>query len=78
MRELINAGNFELYPHPKAIAQLKNLAVKYRANGTWDVSGGTRVAVDDFAAALAGAVLAAKRNVVKSMPQPTFGYWSFS
>ncbi|HEY9779486.1 MAG TPA: hypothetical protein V6D09_05035 [Leptolyngbyaceae cyanobacterium] len=78
LRELVNAGNFELYSHPKAIAQLKNLTVKYRANGTWDVSGGTGAAVDDYAAALAGAVLAAKRNVVKSMPQPTLGYWSFS
>ncbi len=63
LRELANGGNLELYPHPKAIGQLKNLTVRYRANGTWDVTGGTGASVDDFAAALAGAVLIAQRFV---------------
>jgi len=60
LRELFNAGNIDLYPHTKAVQQLKNLIVKYRPNGTWSVSGGNGAAVDDYAAALAGAVLAAK------------------
>ncbi len=34
LRELFNAQNVELYPHPKGIQQLKNLIVQYRANGT--------------------------------------------
>lgn len=71
LRELVNAGNLELYSHPKALQQLKNLTVKYRPNGSWDVSGGTGAAVDDYAAALAGAVLAAKRNIFRQQPIPT-------
>lgn len=59
LRELINSATLELYPHPKAVQQLKNLIVTYRPNGTWSVSGGTGAAVDDFALALAGAVLVA-------------------
>ncbi len=59
LRELFNAGNIDLYLHEKAIAQIKGLTVTYRAGGTWSVSGGTAAAVDDFAAALAGAVLIA-------------------
>lgn len=69
LRELANAGNLELYPHPKAIQQIKNLTVKYRSNGTWDVSGGTGAAVDDYPSALAGAVLSAKRRVFMQAPQ---------
>lgn len=60
LKELINGFKLELYPHPKAIQQLKNLQVLYRANGTWGVSGGSGAAVDDFASALAGAVLIAQ------------------
>ncbi len=71
LRELANAGNLELYPHPKAIAQIKNLTVKYRANGTWDVSGGTGAAVDDYPSALAGAVLAVKQCIVHQIPPPS-------
>ncbi len=41
LRELFNAGNIELYPHPKANQQIKNLTVTYRASGQWSVSGGT-------------------------------------
>jgi hypothetical protein len=57
LRELLNSGNLELYPHPRAIQELKNLTVTYRSGGTWSVSGGTGAAVDDYAMALAGAVL---------------------
>lgn len=60
LRELVNAGNLGLYPHAKGIQQLKNLTVTYRAGGTWMVSGGTGASVDDFASALAGAVLIAR------------------
>ncbi len=34
LRELFNGGKIEFYAHPKAIQQLKNLTVKYRANGS--------------------------------------------
>lgn len=60
LRELFNGGNVELYPHAKGIQQLKNLTVQYRSNGTWNVTGGTGVAVDDYALALAGAALVAR------------------
>lgn len=62
LRELFNAQKIELYPHPKALQQLKNLIVQYRSNGTWNVSGGTGAAVDDYALALAGAVLIARED----------------
>ena len=60
-RELFNAGNMELYPHPKANQQIRNLSVIYRASGQWTVTGGTGAGVDDFPSALAGAVLAARQ-----------------
>jgi phage terminase large subunit-like protein len=63
LRELFNAGNIELYPHPKANQQIKNLTVTYRTSGQWSVSGGTGAAVDDYPAALAGAVLIAQKFV---------------
>lgn len=62
LRELFNAQTIELYPHSKGIQQLKNLIVQYRSNGTWNVTGGTGAAVDDYALALAGAVLVAQDN----------------
>lgn len=62
LRELINGGNLEMYAHPKAVQGLKGLTVKYRANGSWDVSGGSGAAVDDFASALAGCVLIAQQQ----------------
>ncbi len=63
LRELFNAGNIELYPHPKANQQIKNLTVTYRASGQWSVSGGTGAAVDDYPSALAGAVLVAQKFI---------------
>jgi hypothetical protein len=59
LKELFNSGNIELYWHQKAIAQLKNLIVKYNSNGSWSVSSGSGAAVDDYPMALAGAVLVA-------------------
>jgi len=61
-RELFNAGNIELYPHPKANQQIKNLTVTYRSSGQWSVSGGSGTAVDDYPSALAGVVLSAKKR----------------
>ena len=62
MKELFNAGLIELYPHSKAISQLKNLGVVYRSSGQWTVTGGKEVGVDDFAFALAAAILEASRE----------------
>jgi hypothetical protein len=62
MKELFNAGLIELYPHKKAIWQLKNLSVIYRASGQWNVTGGKESGVDDYAFALAGAILEASKD----------------
>lgn len=62
MKELFNAGLVELYPHKKAIWQLKNLSVIYRQSGQWSVTGGKETAVDDHCFALAAAVLEASRD----------------
>lgn len=60
LRELFNCGKIELYPHPKANNQIKNLTVTYRSSGQWSVSGGTGSAVDDYCSALAGVALASQ------------------
>jgi len=75
LRELVNGGNLELYPHTKAIQQLKGLVVTYRPGGTWHVSGGSGSAVDDFASALAGAVLAARQPRPLAPPPQAFSIW---
>jgi len=62
MKELFNAGLIELYPHEKAIKQLKNLSVIYRSSGQWAVTGGKEVGIDDYAFALAGAILEASKD----------------
>lgn len=62
VRELFNSGKIELYPHPKAIQQIKNLIVTYRSSGLWSVSGGTGVAVDDYASVLGAIALVAHKN----------------
>lgn len=72
LRELVNGGNLDLYPHNKVIQELKGLTVRYRSNGTWDVSGGSGAAVDDFASALAGCVLVAKREEPPARLPPSF------
>ncbi|MBD1847319.1 terminase [Cyanobacteria bacterium FACHB-63] len=65
LRELFHGNKIDLYPHTKGIEQLKNLIVRYRTNGTWDVSGGAGAAVDDYAMSLAGAVLVSSPQVVR-------------
>jgi len=70
LRELFNSGKIELYPHFKANQQIKNLTVRYRSNGTWDVSGGTGAGVDDYPAALAAAVLSAEGQRLMAFPVP--------
>jgi hypothetical protein len=62
MRELFNAGQINLYNHEKAILQLKNLTVVYKQSGQWSVTGGKATGIDDFAFAMAGAILAASRD----------------
>lgn len=66
LRELFNSGKIELYPHEKANQQIKNLTVTYRSSGAWSVSGGTGGSLDDYPAALAGAVLAAQEKKTHS------------
>lgn len=85
LRELFNGGKIELYPHPKANQQIKNLIVTYRTSGQWSVSGGSGAAVDDYPSALAGVVLAAKPKGEKRIfftslpvePSPWRGPMSF-
>jgi hypothetical protein len=62
MKELFNAGLIELYPHEKAVKQLKNLSVIYRSSGQWSVTGGKESGIDDYAFALAGAILEASKD----------------
>jgi hypothetical protein len=62
MKELFNAGLIEMYPHKKAVLQLKNLSVIYRQSGQWAVTGGKETGVDDYAFALAGAILEASKD----------------
>jgi hypothetical protein len=49
MKELFNAGLVDIYPHERAIRQLKNLNVLYRQSGQWSVTGGKESGVDDSA-----------------------------
>jgi len=62
MKELFNAGLIEMYSHKKAVLQLKNLSVIYRQSGQWAVTGGKETGVDDYAFALAGAILEASKD----------------
>jgi phage terminase large subunit-like protein len=62
MKELFNAGLVDIYPHERAIRQLKNLNVLYRQSGQWSVTGGKEVGVDDFCFALAAAMLEASKE----------------
>jgi hypothetical protein len=74
LRDLIYSGRIELYNHPVAINQLKNLVVKLTADGGWTVTGGEGVAVDDFVSALAGAVYVAEEP--RLMMQNSMAIWS--
>lgn len=62
MKELFNSGLVELYHHEKAIKQLKNLNVVYKSSGQWAVTGGKESGIDDYAFALAAAVLQASKE----------------
>ena len=62
MKELFNAVLIEMYPHQKAVSQLKNLSVIYRSSGQWAVTGGKEVGVDDYCFALAGAISEASKD----------------
>jgi hypothetical protein len=62
MKELFNSGLIELYNHEKAVKQLKNLGVVYKASGQWSITGGKESGVDDHAFALAAAILQASKE----------------
>ena len=62
MKELFNSGLIELYRHEKAVKQLKNLGVVYKASGQWSITGGKESGVDDHAFALAAAILQASKE----------------
>jgi phage terminase large subunit-like protein len=62
MRELFNAGQVNIYDHEKAISEIKNLTVIYRAGGQWTVTGGKQTGIDDHAFALAAAIHAANQD----------------
>ena len=62
MRELFNAGLINIYPHEKALNEIKNLTVTYKAGGQWTVSGGKQTGIDDHAFAMAAAIHAANKE----------------
>ena len=62
MRELFNAGYVNIYPHEKALNEIKNLTVTYKAGGQWTVSGGKQTGIDDHAFAMAAALFAANKE----------------
>ena len=62
MRELFNAGLVNIYPHEKALNEIKNLNVTYRSGGQWSVSGGKQTGIDDHAFAMAAALFAANKD----------------
>ena len=62
MKELFNSGLVDLYWHEKAVKQLKNLGVVYKASGQWSITGGKESGIDDHAFALAGAILQASKE----------------
>lgn len=75
MLELFNSGDIEIYPNPTAIKQLKNLRRLFKSNGDWTVAGSNGggsiggSAIDDYCAALAGAILIAQQeNSSKVVP----------
>ncbi len=76
VRDLFNSGQIEIPNHAASIKQLRNLQVVRSPNGNWNVTGGNGSAVDDYASALAGAVLCAER-VDKFPPKiPAKVIWS--
>jgi phage terminase large subunit-like protein len=53
LKELLYSNKLFLYPHEKAISQLKNLQVHYNNSGSWSVSGGSGLKVDDYCSVIA-------------------------
>jgi hypothetical protein len=62
LKDLLNSGLIELPSHRKAVMQLKNLGVIYRASGQWSVTGGKDSAIDDYCFCLAAAILQATKE----------------
>jgi hypothetical protein len=62
LKDLLNSGLIELPNHRKAVTQLKNLGVIYRASGQWSVTGGKDSAIDDYCFCLAAAILQATKE----------------
>lgn len=62
LKELIYTNKLFLYNHEKAISQLKNLQVHYNSSGSWSVSGGSGLKVDDYCSVLAALALLASNN----------------
>jgi hypothetical protein len=68
LKELFNLNQISMFAHDKAISQLANLQVHYTKSGSWTVSGGSGVQVDDYCSVLAAlAYVAAETKDV---------YWS--
>ena len=51
-----------IYNHEKALNEIKNLTVVYKAGGQWSVSGGKQTGIDDHAFAMAAAIQAANKE----------------
>lgn len=62
LKELFNTNRLFLYRHEKAISQLKNLQVFYNKSGSWSISGGTGIKVDDYCSVLAALALISRDN----------------
>lgn len=62
LKELFNLNQIALYPHDKTISQLTNLQVHYNKSGSWTVSGGSGLKVDDYCSVLAALAFVSKDN----------------
>ena len=60
LKELFNLNQIALYPHDKTISQLTNLQVHYNKSGSWTVSGGSGLQVDDYCSVLAALAFISK------------------
>jgi hypothetical protein len=60
LKELFNNKQVVLYSHEKAIAQLKNLQVHYTPSGSWTISGGSGIKVDDYCSVMAALAYVAR------------------
>jgi hypothetical protein len=62
LKELFNLNQIAMFPHDKAISQLSNLQVHYTKSGSWTVSGGSGVQVDDYCSVLAALAFKSKEH----------------